>query len=395
LSDPAPDRFESSLCRGASLLREGKFRDAYLLYSEWIRENPECTDAYVGRGRCSAGSGEYHQALEDFNAVLELDPDSAEGLCARARSHAALGNHAAALADLDQSLRLRPDLAEAYCARAIERLRHDQPEAAFEDCTEAIMLRADFAEAYYYRHVACDRLRLKDQAAEDREEAWRLGFRGEPATGADPSPSAGAPPLVELPSSIAEPGLEPATTPVQLSVDSQWRTNARLKEVAAKTSGQAPHVGPARSNTSPGPKLPSPKVFLCYAREDSARVDELCEQLRGAGLDTWMDQTSLQPGDDWDRVIKDRLDLVDYFLVFLSHALFNKPFSYVNKEINLALERQRSARLGVRFVIPVQIDDCPIFPEFRGLQAVRLTEHGKILELASMIVRDFQLRRRA
>ncbi len=168
--------------------------------------------------------------------------------------------------------------------------------------------------------------------------------------------------------------------------------------------GQAPQAAPMLPSAGPGPALPSPKVFpalpspkvfICYASEDRTRVHEVCGQLRGAGLDTWMDQTSLEGGDDWDRVIKERLYEVDYFLVFQSRALFNKPFSYVNKEINLALERQRSARMGVRFVIPLQIDDTPVFPEFKGFQTVRLTEQDKVSELASLIVRDYQLRVRA
>ena len=108
-----------------------------------------------------------------------------------------------------------------------------------------------------------------------------------------------------------------------------------------------------------------------------------------------MDKTSLQGGDEWDRVIKDRLEQADYFLVFQSHAMSKKSISYVNKEINLALERQRYVRKGVRFFIPIQIDDCPIFPEFQEFHAVPLTEQGKVSELASLLIRDFQLRRRA
>jgi tetratricopeptide (TPR) repeat protein len=171
-----PLLIESLLIKGAAAWREGEFAEAWSLYSECIRENPESVDAYLGRGRCAAGMGQHAQALEDFNAALELDPHSAESLCARALSYAAQGNPDAALSDLDDSLRLRPDLAEAYCARAAERLRRGQAEAAIEDSSEAIMLRADFAEAYYQRYLAGTRLGRREMAAEDYEEARRLGF---------------------------------------------------------------------------------------------------------------------------------------------------------------------------------------------------------------------------
>jgi class 3 adenylate cyclase len=235
-------RFESLLIQGAASLRQGEFVEAGALYSEWIRENPDCADAYLGRGRCAAGLGDHLQALEDFNAALELDPKSAESLFARALSHAVLGNADAALADLDDSLGLRPDLAEAYCARAVERLRRGQPEAAIADCCEAIMLRADFAEAYYQRHLANTRLGRKEMAAEDCEQARRLGVAGQETTAPDQGP---APEPRPAPPRIApEPEAEPVAAHVlfmdvvkstQMSADAQRRTNARLKEVVMNT----------------------------------------------------------------------------------------------------------------------------------------------------------------
>jgi class 3 adenylate cyclase len=246
MSDHAWDCVKSALSWGATLFREGKFGDACSFYSEWIRENPECAEAYLGRGRCAAAIGEHEQALDDFNTALELVPNSAECLCARALSFAAQENHEAALADLDLSLALSPDLAEAYCSRAIEHLHSGHPAAALVDCTEAIKLQAGFAEAYYYRHLANVRLGHKDLADEDYEEARRLGFRGEHAAPADPSPLAADAPSTEPPAVVAEPDPEPEPVTAhvlfmdvvkssQLSADGQHRTNARLKEVVANT----------------------------------------------------------------------------------------------------------------------------------------------------------------
>ena len=238
-----PPRVESLLIQGAASLRQGKFAEAYSCYSEWIRENPECADAYVGRGRCAAGLGEHVQALEDFTAALDMDPNSADTLCARALSHAALGNHDAALSDLDDSLRLRPDLSEAYCARATEWLHRGQPEAAIEDCSEAIMLRADFAEAYYQRHLANTRLGRTELGAEDYEQARRLGMLVQDTPPLDPGRGT-EPPPVESPRITPEPEAEPVTAHVlfidmvkstQLNADAQRRNNARLKEVVMNT----------------------------------------------------------------------------------------------------------------------------------------------------------------
>lgn len=241
-------RFESPLVQAAESLRQGRFAEACALYSEWIRENPECADAYLGRGRCAAGLGAHEQAVEDFTAALDLDPKSAESLCARGISQAALGNHDAALSDLDDSLRLRPDLAEAYCARAIELLHRGQPEPAIEDCREAIMLRGDFADAYYQRSLANSRLGRTEMAAEDLDQARQLSRAVPEAPAPDPVLAANPRPVASPKNTneptVPEPDAEPITANVlfldvvkstQKSADTQRHINARLKEAVMST----------------------------------------------------------------------------------------------------------------------------------------------------------------
>jgi hypothetical protein len=152
---------------------------------------------------------------------------------------------------------------------------------------------------------------------------------------------------------------------------------------------------------SPQPPLPGTgsrqaRVFLSYADEDEALARRLCQELRESDLDPWMDKTGLGPGAEWDRTIEEKLEEADYVCVLQSHALARKSFSYVNKEINLALERQRYARQGVLYLIPLQIDDGPRLEDLKEFQTVslRVDDVDAVRSLASTIKRDFQRRTR-
>jgi hypothetical protein len=138
----------------------------------------------------------------------------------------------------------------------------------------------------------------------------------------------------------------------------------------------------------------TPKVFLCHAKEDVAVAERLYEAMLAAGLDAWMDDRNLLAGDKWNRMIEDRVNDSDYFVAVHSHSLASKHFSYVNKEISLALERQRFARTGFRFIIPMLIDDAPLIADLKDVQAVA-TGADDFAALISVIKRDYQRRARA
>ena len=145
--------------------------------------------------------------------------------------------------------------------------------------------------------------------------------------------------------------------------------------------------------TAPGPG--APKVFVSYARENQAFVDQMYVALQSAGLNPWVDRHQLEAGDSWDAIVRQRIEEADYFVVVQSRALTAKTFSYVNKELSLALDRQRYARTGVRFIIPVSVDDSPLLPEISSLQMVKADSSSGMQSLISAIRRDQERRARA
>lgn len=136
-----------------------------------------------------------------------------------------------------------------------------------------------------------------------------------------------------------------------------------------------------------------PKVFICHASEDKEYAASLYDKLESMGFDPWLDKEDLRGGDQWDEVIKRAVKKeIDYFLVLQSNALANKRVGYVNKEILMALEKQKEAQFGIRFIIPVKIENCPLLEKLEPLQTLDLTDEKNMDKLIKTIKRDFEKR---
>jgi hypothetical protein len=112
--------------------------------------------------------------------------------------------------------------------------------------------------------------------------------------------------------------------------------------------------------------LPTPYVFLSYAREDADVVSKINSNLRKAGILTWLDKHDIYPGDDWERKIEEGIESSDYFLVFLSPKSINKTGVF-QKEIKYALDQMLMRPSGQSFIIPVLLENCQPPREFRGI----------------------------
>jgi len=152
-----------------------------------------------------------------------------------------------------------------------------------------------------------------------------------------------------------------------------------------KTTAPERRVAPNTTNGA--------SVFISYAHEDKERAVWLYDGLRRAGLDAWMDK-DLEIGTKWDPAIESFINEKDYFLIVVSKALQAKNFSFVYDEIAVALRRQRSARQGITYILPVCIDDSTPLPELAPFQAVRVSNDNDLGKVVSHITRDLQLRAR-
>ena len=161
----------------------------------------------------------------------------------------------------------------------------------------------------------------------------------------------------------------------------------RFAEQFRERFEQSSYTGFSRRN-----EVNAPKVFICHANEDKNYAAGLYNKLEKAGLRPWLDKEKLRGGDHWDKHIRRTIKQVDYFIVLQSKALAKKQIGYVNREINIALDRQEEFRRSTLFIIPVNIEECQRMEELEHLQTIDLTEEANMSKLITTIKRDFERR---
>jgi len=82
------------------------------------------------------------------------------------------------------------------------------------------------------------------------------------------------------------------------------------------------------------------RVFLCHAIEDKERVRQLYRTLTGLGIDAWLDEKKLLPGQHWRSEIAKALHESHLVLVCLSRRSVSKEGS-VQREVEIALDLAR------------------------------------------------------
>lgn len=101
------------------------------------------------------------------------------------------------------------------------------------------------------------------------------------------------------------------------------------------------------------------KVFLCHASGDKPQVRELYKRLIFEGVDAWLDQEKLLPGQDWRLEIPKEVHEADVVLICLSRNSITKE-GYIQKEIKFALDIADEKPEGTIFLIPARLEDCTV-----------------------------------
>lgn len=134
----------------------------------------------------------------------------------------------------------------------------------------------------------------------------------------------------------------------------------------------------------------APKAFISHATLDKQRfVVGFATRLRDKGVDAWLDQWEMGPGDSLvDRIFEEGIKNAQAFVVVLSEISVNRP--WVREELNVAVVRKIE---GLTKLIPVIIDDCEIPEALRSTVWVRFENLDSYDEKLQEIV-DAVFRRR-
>ncbi|MFC1463972.1 MAG: TIR domain-containing protein [Candidatus Brachytrichaceae bacterium NZ_4S206] len=132
---------------------------------------------------------------------------------------------------------------------------------------------------------------------------------------------------------------------------------------AAETAAakvDAPRAEEPVAGRQPGPL----RVFLCHSSEDKPAVRTLYAKLRDAGVQPWLDEEDLLPGQKWKVEIPKAIRASDVILVCLSQRSVKKD-GYIKREIEFALDIADKLPEDAIFIIPLRLEACD-FPDRVG-----------------------------
>jgi len=126
-----------------------------------------------------------------------------------------------------------------------------------------------------------------------------------------------------------------------------------------------------------GDTKPRGAIFLSYASEDAEAATRICEALRAAGIEVWLDRNELRGGDAWDSQIKKQIHDCALFIPLISAHTNARIEGYFRREWKLATRRLLDRSDDAAFLVPVVIDetreaDARVPEEFFHAQWTRL-----------------------
>jgi hypothetical protein len=116
-------------------------------------------------------------------------------------------------------------------------------------------------------------------------------------------------------------------------------------------------------------------VFLCHSSGDKERVRRLYQRLMADGIDCWLDDERLLPGQDWEYEINRAISKSKFVLACLSKASVTKT-GFVQKELKTALDAADRQPEGIAFLIPVRLEECEVPQRLSRWQWVDLFKEG-------------------
>jgi putative nucleotidyltransferase with HDIG domain len=111
------------------------------------------------------------------------------------------------------------------------------------------------------------------------------------------------------------------------------------------------------------------RVFLCHSSADKPLVRDLFRRLCADGVDAWLDETKLLPGQDWKNKIREAVRASDAVVVCLSKRSVTRE-GFVQAELRYALDVADEKPEGTIYLNPLLLEDCDVPDRLRQWQWV-------------------------
>lgn len=162
--------------RGVAFIRTGQPEKAIADYTRAVELDPDFSIAWNNRAAAFASLENYGAAIRDCSRAIEIDPADVLAWRNRGLAFHDLAQLTQAIDDLRQAVGLDPSDVFAHLSLGNALLDAGYPTSAVAEFTAAIDMDDEFADAWRNRAIARARLGLERLAADDLQQARRLGL---------------------------------------------------------------------------------------------------------------------------------------------------------------------------------------------------------------------------
>lgn len=118
--------------------------------------------------------------------------------------------------------------------------------------------------------------------------------------------------------------------------------------------------------------MPDKQIYIIAAKGDKPDAKRLYDDLKNAGLTSWMESEDLDAGENVDLIVRKNIRQSACIIALLSSNAVSER-GFVHKELKLALDVFDECPPDSIFLIPVRTDDCDVCePRLENLRAVDL-----------------------
>ena len=140
-------------------------------------------------------------------------------------------------------------------------------------------------------------------------------------------------------------------------------------ELTARLQTTADVVSTGTNAVPESPASDDVDIFISYAHEDIYTTRTIVNKLLKMGASVWFDEKKLEPSDQYEAIIKDRITRAKRFVPILSQTTITPGRRFFRREWAMAV-REMDYRFGERYFAPIIIDDTdpydPAIPEAFG-----------------------------
>ena len=159
---------------GATLVSQGKFKNALHAYNKIIQLDPNHAETYFNRGIVFQKLRQFQDSIDSYGQAIKLKPNYPQAFNNRGYALQELDNLDQAIDNYTQAVLLKPDYAEALYNTGVAFQTLEKFQDSIDSYNRAIKLQPNYPQAFNNRGYALQELGNLDQAIDSYNQAILL-----------------------------------------------------------------------------------------------------------------------------------------------------------------------------------------------------------------------------